>query len=402
MKLPYLTADLPGIGGRIKERFEDFQVEEIPLYEPSGKGTHVYFRVRKVGTSTPTAIERIARYMGVKPSQIGVAGLKDAHAVTTQMMSLEHAEADRLAAYRDSQVEVLSTYRHTNKLRPGHLAGNRFAIRIRGVGEEQVEPARRTLNVLLRRGVPNYFGPQRFGSRGDTAEMGRALIRGDLEEFLAIFLGRAREDDPPDCKAARDAFDAGFVNRALERWPRHYSNERRALAAYKRRGRPGPAVGAIDKKLKRLFISACQSEIFNAVLARRIETIDRVFEGDWAQKTDTGGTFMVESADAEQPRADRFEISPSGPIPGYRSPLAEGEPGRIEREVIAQHGMKPEDFHRVGSLKLKGARRPLRFPLVSPKLSAGRDEHGSYIELKFTAPSGCYATVVLEELMKVS
>ena len=171
-ELPYLTGDLPGIGGRIKERLEDFRVEEIPLYEASGEGTHVYFRIVKAGIPTPAAVDRIARHMGVRPHEIGLAGLKDARAIATQMLSLEHADTERLAALSDGQVRVTWTSRHTNKLRPGHLAGNRFSIRIRGAGAAELEPARRVLDVLCRRGVPNYFGRQRFGARGDTARLG--------------------------------------------------------------------------------------------------------------------------------------------------------------------------------------------------------------------------------------
>jgi tRNA pseudouridine13 synthase len=338
--------------------------------------------------------------MGVCTGQIGVAGLKDAQAVATQMMSLEHADESRLAAYRDGQMQVTWTGRHTNKLRPGHLAGNQFAIRIRGVGAARLPAARAILDVLVRRGVPNYFGHQRFGARGETARLGEALVRGDLQEFIAIFLGRSMADDPPDCRAARDAFDAGFLARAIERWPRHYRNERRALAAMKRRGKPGLAIAAIDKRMRRLYVSAFQSEIFNGVLSRRIDGIDRVLAGDLAQKTDTGGVFRVEDAQLEQPRAERFEISPTGPIIGYRGTLAEGKPGEIERAVLARHGVRQDDFRRVGSLKVKGGRRALRFKLDSPALAAGADRRGDFLELVFTAPSGCYATVVLREIMK--
>ncbi len=214
---------------------EDFRVEELPLYEASGSGTHVYFRVVKTGIPTPVAVSRIARYMGVRPGEIGVAGLKDARSVATQRMSLEHADPDKLARYRDSQMQVVWTGRHTNKLRPGHLRGNRFAIRVRGVGQAELERVQEILDVLSQRGVPNYFGHQRFGARGDTAALGEALVRGELDEFMAMLLGRAMPDDPPDCKAARDAFDSGFYNRALQCWPRHYSNERRTLAAYKKK-----------------------------------------------------------------------------------------------------------------------------------------------------------------------
>jgi len=400
VELPYLTSDLPGIGGQIKQRIEDFRVDEMPLYQPSGEGTHVYFRVRKVGIPTPAAVERIAEHMKVRRTDIGLAGLKDARAVATQWMSLEHADADRLAAYRDGQITVEQVTRHTNKLRLGHLAGNRFAISIRQVGPDDLPAARAAWDVLGRRGVPNYFGAQRFGLRGDTGALGEALIRGDLDEFLAIFLGRPAEADPHDIWAAREAFDAGEFDKARARWPRHYSNERRALAAYQKRCRAGPAVAAVDKRMKRLYVSAFQSEVFNDVLAARIDSIDCVMAGDWAQKTDTGGVFLVEDADAEQLRARAGEISPTGPIVGYRAKLAEGAPGQIEREALTQRGIQPEQFRAAGPLKAKGTRRPLRFALADPTISAGADEHGGYIELTFAAPSGCYATTVLREVMK--
>ena len=253
----------------------------------------------------------------------------------------------------------------------------------------------------MRCGWPNYFGRQRFGARGETATLGAALVRGDLEEFVTILLGRALPGDPPDCKAARDAFDAGFYNRAVQCWPRHYANERRALAAYKKKRKPHAALAATDKRMKRLYVSAFQSTIFNEVLVRRLPEIDRVLVGDLAQKSDTGGIFSVEDAAVEQPRADAFEISPTGPVVGYRSSLASGEPGRIERQVLAAHDLRQDDFRRIGSLKVKGTRRALRFRIDSPCLEGGSDQDGQYLQISFTAPSGCYATVVLREIMKM-
>ncbi len=397
---PYLTADLPGVGGAIKQRLEDFRVEEVPLYEACGDGTHVYFEVVKAGVPTPAAVSRIARHMGVRPPEIGFAGLKDARAATRQWMSLEHADPDRLAAFGDKQVRIERITRHTNKLRPGHLKANRFIVRIRDVDADDA-PARAEaiLDALRRRGVPNYFGKQRFGARGDTPALGRALLRGDLEQFVRLWLGDPHPDDPPDCRAARDAFEAAQYARALQRWPRHYADQRKALAAYKRKENPRQAVAAVDKRMRRLFVSAAQSEVFNAVLAARIDSIDRVLTGDWAQKTG-GGVFLVEDARVEQPRAEAFEISPTGPLPGSRCKPAQGEPGRIEADAIASTGMSEDDFVRAGSLKVKGARRPLRFALGEPGLTAGSDEHGAFLEVAFSAPSGCYATVALRELTK--
>jgi len=463
--LPYLTSDLPGIGGRIKDDVSDFVVEEVPLYDVSGEGTHLYFAVTKRGVPTQAAVERIAQHMSVPPMAIGVAGLKDAQGVTRQWMSLEHADPERLKHFRDGQVSVELVGRHGNKLRTGHLRGNRFRIRVRGVGPGKLERAAAILDVLRRRGVPNYFGEQRFGLRGDTARLGEFLVRNDLDAFIRAYLGSPLPNDPRDCKAAREAFDAGNFHRALERWPRHYANERRALSAYKKRKHAGPAVGAIDKRIKRLYVSAFQSEMFNEVLVERLATLDRVYPGDMAMKSN-GAVFYVLDAAAEQPRADAFEIHPTGPILGFRShlagpenmpasalrpheaaesgqgdevsepdqadetnePLDDGEagepfaavaanaaagtgetvsiqsgevnPGRIEREVLVRHNVSGDDFRHVGTLKVKGTRRPLRFALSETDLHAGDDARGEYIEVAFHAPSGCYATVVLRELMK--
>jgi tRNA pseudouridine13 synthase len=326
-------------------------------------------------------------------------------------MSLEHADVRRLGEFQDEQVKLEIVARHGNKLKSGHLRGNRFVIRIRGVSADKVLQAQAILDVLGRRGVPNFFGPQRFGIRQDTARLGELLVRNDLDEFIASYLGRSQKGDPPDIKAARDAFDTGFFARALDRWPRHYANERRALSAYKKKKHAGPAAAAIDKRIKRLYVSAFQSQIFNEVLVRRIGTIDRVFVGDLAQKIDTGGVFPVENAAIEQPRAEAFEISATGPVVGYRgnlagdnsaTPAAQGvNPGGIEREVLAAHDVDLEDFRHVGALKVKGTRRALRFNLEHTSLLAGKDNRGEFLELAFDAPSGCYATVVLREIMKM-
>ena len=405
--LPQLTADLPGVGGRIKQHTDDFRVEEIPLYPASGEGTHIYFTVRKRGIPTPAAVARIAKHMKVRPAEIGIAGMKDAQALTTQQMSLEHADPQKLAAFRDRQVEIVATTRHTNKLRPGHLEANRFIIKIRDVAADGLDRAQEILDVLIRRGVPNYFGPQRFGLRGDTAALGRTLVTGDLEEFVAIMFGRPIDSDPPDCHAARVAFDQGDIKAALVAWPRHFTHPRRALSAYRKANasrRNSRTVAVVDKRMKRLYVSALQSTIFNDVLATRIETLDTVMSGDLAARTGSKAVFTVEDApeqlEIELARAAAFEISPTGPIPGYRSSLATGQPGQIEREALVARGVTTEDFRHVDRMKVKGTRRPLRFAASDLELTADTDEIGSHLLLKFTAPSGCYATVLLDEITK--
>jgi tRNA pseudouridine13 synthase len=402
--VPYLTAGLAGIGGQIKSRPEDFCVTELPLYEPSGQGTHVYFGLQKRGLSTPAALERIARLLGANPGHFGAAGLKDAQALTEQTVSIEHLD-DRqlklLEGLADERIQVVWVSRHTNKIKPGHLAGNRFAIRIRQVGPEQLAACQAVLEVLAQRGVPNYFGEQRFGRRGDNDRLGRALVAGDLVGFVHLLLGGPREEDPPECRRARELFDAGDYAGALKTWPGRYQNERRALAALVRKGAARAAFAAVDKFSKRLVVSAFQSLLFNRVLARRIDQIDTVVAGDLAQKTDTGGVFLVEDEPAEKARAAAGLISPTGPLFGYRVSLAQGAPGEIERAVLAEVNLTSEDWRKSGAHKVKGMRRPLRFMLKEPVAAAGSDEHGPYIEVGFTAPAGCFATVALREIMKI-
>jgi len=403
-RLRYFTEDLPGTGGAIKRTCEDFRVTELPLYPASGEGTHVYFGLRKRGLATRAAIERVARLLGCRGGSFGAAGLKDARALTEQTVSIEHltdAQLAKLQSLEDDAVKVTWVSRHTNKLKMGHLAGNRFDIRIRDVGPPQLAAAERILSVLKQRGVPNYFGEQRFGQRGDNWQLGAAAVRGRLDEFIAILLGRPRNDDPPPIQAAREHFDAGRLEQALDAWPSRYRNERNALAAWIGSGGAAKrAFGAVDKFLKRFSISAFQSRLFNLIVDRRIDEIDTVRRGDLAKKTDSGGVFLVEDEAAESLRAARFEISATAPLFGYRVRLAEGESGRIERETLDAASLTIDDWRRTGAHKVKGTRRAMRFAITNADLTTGEDEDGPYLRVCFDAPPGCYATTVVGEIMK--
>ena len=399
--LPYFTADLPGIGGRIKQDVEDFLVEEVPLEAPSGRGQHLYFLIRKAGLPTMAAVDRIARFMGLQHGDVHVAGLKDAYAVTEQWMSIEKGDLDQLKRFRDGQIRIIGAANHDAPLRPGMLAGNRFIVRIRGVGGRQLPAARAVLDVLTRRGVPNFFGEQRFGSRGDTGTLGEAMVRNDLPRFVQMFLGGAAPGDPPEFRDARAAFDRGDLGKALSLWPRHCYNQRKALSAYMRKRSASSALAAIDKRMRGLYVSAYQSELFNEVLCHRLAEIDRVLPGDLVQPTAGGRFHLAKNVAVEGPKAERFELSATGPIFGHKSILAQGEPGRIERAVLEGHKLILESFQNVGPLDAKGTRRALRFAMGQPRLRADKDERGNFIEISFFAPSGCYATVVLREIMKV-
>jgi tRNA pseudouridine13 synthase len=178
MTMPFLTAALPGIGGQMRTLPEDFQVEERPLYLPCGEGEHLYIKITKRLLSTPDLVLRLSSALGVKAQAIGVAGLKDARAVTTQMISLLGVTPDRLDRVKlDEQLlslEVLG--RHRNRLRPGHHAGNHFRLVIRDVAAHARETVPLVTDMLARRGVPNYFGPQRQGRSGQNYQTGAELL----------------------------------------------------------------------------------------------------------------------------------------------------------------------------------------------------------------------------------
>jgi tRNA pseudouridine13 synthase len=336
---PFLTNDIPGIGGQIRATPEDFQVEERPLYLPCGEGEHLYVKITKRELSTPDLVRMISTTVGMKAQGIGTAGLKDARAVTTQMLSLHFVTPEQLARLKTDErilsIEILG--RHRNRLRPGHHAGNTFRLVIRDVAGHAHTVVPDVLKTLQQRGVPNYFGPQRQGRDGDNYQIGAALLNDP----------RRREK----------------MNRNKRIW----------------------------------YLNTYQSFLFNRMLARRIDRIDRVLTGDWAMKSDNGACFQVEDADQEQPRADRFEISPTGILFGSRVSWADGEPGRIEEAVIAEAGTTRDALVAAGkACGFRGERRALRIPLAELEWSL----NGSVLTLAFALPPGAYATSVLRELMK--
>jgi len=395
MEHPYLTADLPGTGGQIKVEHTDFRVEEIPLYAPSGEGQHTYARIEKEGMTTYQAVDRIARALRIDRRAIGYAGLKDAHAITVQTLSLGDVDPAAVRALALPGIRVLEVSRHTNKLRTGHLAGNRFTVRVREVPEEAQAGAEAILEVLQRRGVPNYFGVQRFGLRGDTHLLGKTLVLQDAEAFVRRLAGMPDPAESAPVQAARQLFEQGDLTASLEAWPRQMGNERRAVETLLRHpGDWGRAARSVPKNMRLFFVSAYQSALFNRLLARRLDAIDRLMAGDLANLRDRSAVFLVEDPAAEQPRADRMEISPSGPLYGYKLTMAQGIPGEMEQRVLDEESLTLEDF-RLPGLRIKGARRPLRVLLDDYR--AWYDEG---LVLSFALPPGAYATIVLDEVMK--
>lgn len=412
----HLSTAFAPIEFRFKEAPEDFRVTELPLFEPAGEGTHLFFELEKRGLSTRAAIRRIAAATGRRESDVGYAGRKDAQAVTRQTLSVEHVEPDALRALALPRIKIGRIARHPSKLRVGQLAGNRFELLLRGISRAGHERLLEVLALLETTGVPNYYGAQRFGRAGLTHHLGLLLLR---HEHAAYVLALASPEHAPDTPASRElaaAIGSGTrsAHRGLARLARHLDPDLAVIARQLAR-RPGDmasAVRAVLPRTRQLHISALQSLVFNRVLAHRLAEaseagggegapgIGRVVPGDVALIAESGAVFSV--TDTEDPveleaRAARFEISPTGPIPGARMAAATGWTAAVESAALLPEGLQLEDFGRIGPrVNQGGARRPLRARIRD--LSAAWED--DVTTLAFTLPKGAFATVVLEELRK--
>lgn len=397
--LPRQLTNFTPLPGLIKSDYEDFVVEEIPLYPADGTGTHTYFLLQKAGLSTTQAVADIARSLNVRRQDIGFAGLKDSRAVTRQWMSIEHIEPKLLEALQIPRIHVLETTRHHNKLRLGHLKGNHFTIRVRQTEPDRLAETQDAMARLAQLGVPNYFGVQRFGYRGDTWAVGRAIVRNDPDEAVDLMLGRPGPLDTGPVRRARELYERGKYIEASQTWPGMFRTERRALKALDRaKGKRRRALGAVDRSARNFFVSSYRSRLFNRVLAERMPTgLEQLWNGDLAWLHASGAVFRVEDPLAEQPRADAFEISPTGPLFGYRMTEPTGRVADLESQILADEGLAPESF-RQGPIRARGMRRPLRFQPTNARISLGADSRGAYLALEFTLPRGCYATSLLREL----
>ncbi len=313
--LPYITSDLPGTEGQIKVEPAHFVVEEIPLYEACGEGQHVYVRLTREGWTTQAVESRLAQIFDLRDVDVGCAGRKDKHARTTQTFSLNLPNAEEAAVARRIQdqlpeLEVQWVRRHRNKIRAGHLLGNRFRIVVLDPEANALPRARAAVEALRQRGLPNFYGPQRFGREGDNAARGRQIL---------LTGGGPRK-----------------------RW------------------------------LRRLLLRAYQSALFNTWLVERMGRgwFQRLLVGDVAKKRDTGGLFEVEDGETAQSRFERDEITYTGPIYGSRMWWASGEPGELEREVLGAAEATVEMLDRA---HLEGSRRRARLVLDDLQVEAHPD-----------------------------
>lgn len=409
--LPHLTVDMPGSGGVLKARPEDFLVEELPLYEPCGEGEHLMLFVEKRKLTTSDVVRRLAKAFKVKPTSIGFAGMKDKHAVTRQHFTVHRPDpaedAALLSRMEHMPFAVLWAERHANKLKRGHLRGNRFVIYVREVDPATVLRAQPILQALQKRGIPNFLGEQRFGYRMNNHLVGKHLLLKEWDAVLDAMFVQNANTLSPWAQAAAEAYQQGDHLETLNVWPKGLRHERQALDLLRQGKNKQTAAMSVGKRQLDFVISGFQSEVFNRVLARRMEdsTMDRLLPGDLAWKHDSRAVFAVDEAIAEQEnapdgRASGFEVSPSGPMWGQAMTRAQGVVGDLEQAALEATGVSLAKLEAVDHVKIEGARRPLRVKLSNVDLSGGADEHGPYLRTAFDLPRGSFATIVMREVMK--
>jgi tRNA pseudouridine13 synthase len=329
----FLTHDLPGTGGRIKEQPEDFVVEELSLYEPTNEGNFAFLLLEKTNLSSLDLVALIRKHLDLRDEEVGLAGWKDKRAITRQWVSVprDKVTEPRLGQLAGDGIKILQQRHHSHKLRTGHLLGNRFSILIRQADPEAEKRAQDIIQQFQILGLPNFYGPQRFGAGGDNPEKGLALLLG------------------------------------------HY----RLRSVRKRK----------------LLVSSYSSLLFNLTLKERMQQnlFTKLLPGDIAKKHDTGGIFLVSDPEKEQLRADRLEISATGPMWGKKMKRAKDKAAALEEKILSGQGLTPDVFR-----KQPGTRRSLRIALK--EVNVCQEKEG--LRLEFLLPKGSYATVLLDEIMK--
>lgn len=324
----------PRATGVIRQRPEDFLVDEITVVEPDGEGEHLLLQIEKRNSNTEWVAGQLARLADVPRRDVSYAGQKDRHAVTRQWFSVRLAgkpEPD-WSALESADLTILQTARHGRKLRTGALKGNRFTIRVREFSGDQ-----KALDVALSRlaaeGMPNYYGEQRFGLDGGNLDAAGALFRGELKRL---------------------------------------------------------------KRQKRgIYLSAARSLLFNRVGAARVAagSWNTPLAGERMVLAGSQSSFLAEAIDETiLQRHQEMDIHPSGPLWGRGEVMTAGEVARLEREILADDQLQ---LFREGleSFGLKMERRPLRAEVADLQWSV----EGDHLILSFSLPKGSYATAMLRE-----
>ncbi|WP_456485861.1 tRNA pseudouridine(13) synthase TruD [Hydrogenimonas sp.] len=328
----------------------DFVVTEVPLYPFSGDGEHLILKIRKKGLTTWQMLEILSAHIGTKVRDIGYAGLKDKDAMTIQHISINKKHEKALENFSHEQIKILETTYHENKLRIGHLKGNRFFIRLKKVSPTDAKKIDSLLGWIEKNGMPNYFGWQRFGKEGDNFETARQIIDGKLKM-------RNRKK--------RDFLISAYQSHLFNLWLCKRIEISRLFA------------GLAPKELQKVFVWG--DEIIKTI--HKEPHFFKLLSGDIVEHYPHGKLFTVDNLHEEAKRFQARDISPTGLLSGEKATHATGLAWEIEKDFVEE-------------VPARGSRR---YAWIWPKEIEGlyKKEEWHY-ELHFTLPKGSYATVMLE------
>jgi tRNA pseudouridine13 synthase len=411
----YLTSS-PGVGGRLRFFPEDFVVEELSIPPRRVEdGRYIALRLRARDWETNRLVRELGRAMGISRHRIGFAGTKDKRGVKVQFFTVL-ASMEQVGRISLGDLEVLEAYPTDRPLELGQLMGNRFEIRLRGASVEGLPAALAAITGELASagGFPNFFGIQRFGAlRPVTHVVGERMVRGDLEGAVMAYLGRPMEAESEPTRLARARLEKERdFSAAADYFPRQLGFERSLI--HHLQSHPADWAGALRQlppNLLMMFVHAYQSVLFNRILSQRIragmsllepETGDIVLPADDLGRPDHDHHVLVEAHNLERirekTRARKAFVS--GVLFGSGSSFSGGRMGEMERAVVEEQGLRPEDFlvPDLREVSSKGTRRELlvRFSPGEPRIAPQDD----FYVFKFSLPRGCYATALLREYMK--
>ena len=440
-----------GVGGLLKVRVEDFRVEEVskvPALDPKGRFTVA--RVTLHNWETNRLLNRLAKSCGISRNRIFASGLKDKRAVTTQILVID-APQKRVSEVTipDCEIEILG--RTHQKVGMSDHDGNRFTITVRGCcypdgspmdGKEalmRVQRIRKGLGENLGADVfPNWIGPQRFGAnRPVTPMVGRAVIEGDFESAVDLYLGMAGNRSGEETASFRKMWrETRDPVECLGIIPKHLGYERDMLSRLSEDGSDWlGAFKSLPHSLQLLTIHSLQSLAFNHALSRRISSGLSLIEpsiGDIVAPLKSNGRIDVSKmAYVSETNLDRCRrncnlgrLSLTGPLPGSDANLADGEPGSLERKALVDTALESTDWNvkKIRRLSSSGTRRPLCVPFsdfsveeateIPPSAEVSKrwedqpsdgerwNPEGASLRLVFTLPPGTYATVLMREFMR--
>ncbi len=353
----YFTTHEP-IDAVFKKDSRDFVVDEVPLYESSGEGEHLMLKVRKKDMTTWDMIKKLSEAIGCKVRDIGYAGLKDKDGLTTQYITIYKKYEKKLNEFHDDKIKILEKSCHSNKLKIGHLKGNRFFIRLKKVNPVNAKKLEEALNIIKKEGCPNYFGYQRFGRDGDNFEIGKNIL-----------YGKTRERN----RKKRNFFINAFQSHIFNLWLSKRVEMCKLFNSFNL------------KELKNLF--EYPENIMKKIKAQK--NFFKIFPGDIACHYPYGKAFECVDIDSEAERFYEKKISITGFLMGKKAKKATDIAGEIEKDFVS-------DFQDIED-KIDGSRR---FAWIFPEIfSYDYKKEDAWFELSFYLPKGSYATVLLEELL---